>query len=118
MTVMKTKEFAEQWLRSWNDHDIEAILSHFSEDVEVVTPMIRLATGRDENALRGKTALRDYWGTALSKFPDLHFELVCVTEGVYSVALYYKTVLDKTAIEVMYFDQAGKVNKMNAFYSI
>ncbi|WP_407429445.1 nuclear transport factor 2 family protein [Arcticibacter sp.] len=115
---MNTKEFAQHWLKSWNDHNIEAVLSHFSDDVQVTTPMIKIATGRRENTLHGKESLREYWSTALNKFPDLHFELICITEGVNSVALFYKSVLGKKAIEVLYFNQAGLVDELSAFYSI
>ncbi|MEZ0131058.1 hypothetical protein AB9T88_15340 [Flavobacterium sp. LBUM151] len=47
----------------------------------------------------------------------MHFELVDVTSGVDSVALYYKAVMNKMAIEVMFFDQDGLVNKMIAHYT-
>lgn len=115
---MDTNDFAQQWLASWNKHDLEGVLAHFSEDVQVTSPMIKLATQSADSTLDGKQALREYWRKALTKFPDLHFELICVTEGVDSVAFYYKTVLGKTAIEVMYFDEEGLVNRMNAFYSV
>jgi len=115
---MDIKNFAQAWLQAWNNHDIEGVLSHFSEDVEVTSPMIKIATQGTESRLLGKEAVREYWTIALSRFPELKFELICITEGVDSVALYYKTVLDKTAIEVMFFDERGLVNKMNAFYSL
>lgn len=115
---MTAKEFASSWLEAWNNHDIEGVLAHFADDVEVTTPMIRIATGRDQDTLYGKEALRDYWTTALAKFPDLHFELLRITEGVRSIALYYHTVMNKSAIEVMFLNDDGLVRRMDAFYSI
>ncbi|KQS26558.1 nuclear transport factor 2 family protein [Dyadobacter sp. Leaf189] len=115
---MNTRDFANSWLQSWNNHDIEGVLSHFSEDVQVTTPMIKIATGGTENTLYGKDAVRDYWNVAILKFPDLHFKLLCITEGVDSVALYYETVMNKTAIEVMFFDENNLVKRMDAFYSL
>lgn len=114
---MDAKKFADNWIASWNSHDLEDILSHYSEDVEITTPMIKLAAGIDSGSLKGKGNVKDYWEKALQKIPDLHFELYEVTSGVNSVALYYKSVMDKKAIEVMFFDQDGKVNKMYAFYT-
>ncbi len=61
--------------------------------------------------------MADYWQSALKKFPELHFELIAVTESVNAVAIYYKSVMNKKAIEVMFFDDQGKVNKMMAFYT-
>ena len=49
--------------------------------------------------------------------PDLNFELKEVTTSVNSIALYYKSVMGKMAIEVMFFDDQGKVNKVIAHYT-
>lgn len=117
MLKIEIQEFAERWIASWNSHDLEDILSHYSEDVEITTPMIKLAGGIDSGTLKGKESVADYWKKALNKIPDLHFELIDVTESVNSVALYYKSVMDKKAIEVMFFNGQGKVNKMIAHYT-
>lgn len=113
---MNYQTFALAWISSWNSHDLEDILSHYADDIEITTPMIRLATGGTESSLKGKEAVRDYWQKALNKIPDLHFELIDTTEGVNSVALYYKSVMNKMAIEVMFFNEEGKVSEMFAHY--
>jgi ketosteroid isomerase-like protein len=114
---METKHFAENWIKSWNSHNMEDILSHYSEDIEITTPMIKLALGIDNGSLKGKEKVKDYWEKALKKIPDLHFELYEVTSGVNSIALFYKSVMDKKAIELMFFDKNGKINKMYALYT-
>lgn len=53
----------------------------------------------------------------MQKVPDLHFELVDVTESVDSIALYYRSVMGKMAIEVFAFDSEGKVCKVVAHYT-
>ncbi|MGG5208472.1 nuclear transport factor 2 family protein [Chryseobacterium sp. MIQD13] len=113
---MNHQQFAEEWIRAWNSHDLEEILSHYAEDIEITTPMIVMATGGKESTLKGKEAVREYWRKALEKFPDLHFELIKSTAGVNSVALFYKSIMDKDAVEVMFFDGEGKINKMYAHY--
>lgn len=114
---MNIKEFADNWISSWNSHDMENILHHYSEDIEISTPMIKLATNGTVDTLKGKDAVKAYWQKAIEKIPDLHFELLDVTEGSHSVALYYKSVMNKRAIEVMFFNEEGKVNKMIAHYT-
>lgn len=114
---MDAQKFAQEWIKSWNSHQLEDILSHYSEDIEITTPMIKLALGVDNGSLKGKELVADYWQKALAKLPDLHFELYDVTMGVNSIALYYKSVMDKKAMEVMFFDENGKVNKMFAHYT-
>ena len=114
---MEAKKFAKEWIESWNSHDLEDIMKHYSEDIEITTPMLKLAAGIESGSLRGKEQVRAYWQKALTKIPDLHFELVEVTSGIDSVALYYKSVMNKMAIEVMFFNENRLVNKMIAHYT-
>ena len=83
---MDAKKFAEEWVKSWNSHKIEDILSHYTEDIEITTPMIKIALGCGDGTLKGKEAVGNYWRKALEKIPDLHFELYEVTEGINSIA--------------------------------
>ena len=85
---MDIEKFAHEWIEVWNSHDLEKILAHYSEDIEITTPMIKLAGGIDSGTLKGKKMVASYWKKALEKVPDLHFELIDITEGVDSVALY------------------------------
>ena len=114
---MDAQKFAKDWISSWNSHKMEDILSHYADDIEVTTPMIKLAAGIESGSLKGKALVADYWIKALVKVPDLHFELVDVTSGVNSVALYYKSIMNKMCVEVMFFNEKGLVNRMFAHYS-
>jgi ketosteroid isomerase-like protein len=114
---MDAKQFAKGWIASWNTHNLQNILNHYSDDIEITTPMIKLAAGIKSGSLKGKEAVAAYWQKALIKVPDLHFELVDVTVGVDSVALYYKSIMNKMCVEVMFFNEEGKVSKMFAHYT-
>ena len=114
---MNALQFAQDWISSWNSHNLDVSMVHYSDDIEITTPMIKAAAGIDSGTLKGKEAVRNYWQIALNRIPDLHFELYDVTEGVGSVALYYKSVMNKKAIEVMFFNEEGKVNRMFAHYT-
>ncbi|MBC7124495.1 MAG: hypothetical protein H5T24_02610 [Bacteroidales bacterium] len=35
---MNSTKFAEQWIKSWNSHDLNEILSHYSDDIVITTP--------------------------------------------------------------------------------
>jgi ketosteroid isomerase-like protein len=52
---------------AWNSHDLDVILSHYSEDIEITTPMIKMALGEGDGSLKGKDAVADYWRRALDK---------------------------------------------------
>ncbi|WP_205941017.1 nuclear transport factor 2-like protein [Pedobacter yonginense] len=90
---------------------------HYSDDIEITTPMLKLAADIDTGSIEGKENVRTYWTEALDRIPDFNFDLYEVTTGVNSVAVFYKSVMGGKAIEVMFFDNEGKVNKMFAFYT-
>jgi hypothetical protein len=114
---MDAHEFAKEWIEAWNSHDLDRILTHYSDDVEITTPMIKIALGNDSGSLKGKEAVGVYWRQALIKLPDLHFELIDVAASMNSVAVYYRSVMNKNTIEVMFFNKDGKVNKIIAHYT-
>lgn len=114
---MDAEKYAKHWITSWNSHDVERILEHYSDDVEITTPMIRIAGGLDIGTLRGKEAVGNYWKRALRKIPDLHFELLDVTVSVNSIAVYYNSVMNRKAIEIMFFNEIGEVNKAIVYYT-
>ena len=116
--IKDPKRFADEWIESWNSHDLKRILAHYSDDFEITTPMIRKLLGDDTGTLHGKEAIKQYWASALKKVPDLHFELLDIAVGIDSIVVYYKSVLATRAMEVMYFDPEGKVCKVIAHYSL
>ena len=113
---MDSEKFIHGWIDAWNSRSLERILSHYSDDIEITTPMISMATGNDKSTLKGKEAVAAYWAEALEKLPDLHFELLDWAEGVDCVSVYYRSVMDMIAIETMWFDENGRVCRMNASY--
>ena len=114
----QAQAFAKDWIESWNSHDLDRILAHYSDDFEITTPMIKTFLGIDTGTLRGKQNIKKYWTAALEKLPNIRLELVDVVISVESIALYYKTVMDKMAIEVMFFDASGKIKKAIAHYTL
>ncbi|MEI6438440.1 MAG: nuclear transport factor 2 family protein [Candidatus Omnitrophota bacterium] len=109
--------FAADWIEAWNAHDLERILSHYSDDFEMSSPVIPYFTNEPTGILRGKSAVGAYWGKALLLMPELKFELITVLAGVNSAVLYYKGVRGRFSAEVFYFGPDGKVIRANAHYS-
>lgn len=107
--------FAQDWVESWNSHDLDRILSHYSEQFEMSSPVIIQVTGEPSGTLKGKKAVGAYWAKALALIPDLHFELITTLIGVNSITLYYKGARGLAA-EVFHFGPGGKVVKAYAHY--
>ena len=53
------RAYAEQWISDWNRKDMDAVLSHFSDDV--VFTSSRAASIMSSARLEGKAKLREYW---------------------------------------------------------
>jgi len=115
--IEHAKRFAEHWVAAWNDHDIDTLLAHYTDDFEMTTPMIQRVLGIASGALKGKKAVGDYWRAALVKVPDLQFSLIEVTCGVDAVSIYYHAVMGKKAIETFFFNEEGKIYKVLATYT-
>jgi ketosteroid isomerase-like protein len=111
------KTFAHEWIESWNSHDLDKILDHYSDDFEITTPMIRVALGIESGSLKGKENVRNYWQEAFKKVPNLKFELIEVTQSTNSIAIYYNAVMNKMSIEVMFFNESKKVIKAIVHYN-
>src|SRR5712664_3480888 len=74
--------FAREWVDAWNAHDLERILSHYRDNFEMASPLIVERMGVASGRLKGKEAIRRYWGQGLAGAPDLRFELTAVMVGV------------------------------------
>lgn len=101
--------FARQWIAAWNAHDLEQTLAMFSEDVVFTSPFIVELLGREDGTVVGKAALRDYWGTALARLPELHFELEAVYPGHGSVVITFVNERGRRSADTLFFDAAGLV---------
>lgn len=103
MTTTPPAEFAQHWLTAWNNHDVEAVLGHFSDDVVFRSPAAVQLLADSDGVIRGKAALRDYWTAALAKIPDLRFELLGVYGGVDAVVIHYRNQKGGLVNEVLLF---------------
>lgn len=116
---MLTRDFAEHfardWIEAWNSHDLDRILSHYSDDFVMSSPYIAQIANEPSGTLRGKAAVSDYWALALQRMPTLHFEHLQTFTGADSVTIYYRGARGLAA-EVFFFGADGRVVKACAHY--
>ena len=111
MEVEQSEAFANRWIQAWKQRDLEAILSHYSEDVEFHSLLVVKLLGEPSGRIRGKENLREYFRTALAAFPgDLDMELLGVYRGVDSLVVHFQ-VIGRKGAEVMELNQEGKVHR-------
>jgi len=107
----------QQWISAWNAHDMPSILSHYSDDLIMVSPMIQRLMGVSSSSLHGKNAVAEYWQKALQHVPDLKFELLFACWGEKSVILNYKGVGGRVVSEVLQFNESGQICRGHAHYA-
>jgi len=97
------ERFAQAWVTSWNDHDVDGVLSHFSDDVVFTSPHAAQLSPGTGGVMRGKDALRRYWNAGVQRVPDLHFELLAVYVGVNTIVINYRNQRGGLVNEVLTF---------------
>ena len=107
--------YADDWVRAWNAHDVEAVLDHFRDDVVFTSPIAAQLLPETGGVVLGKNALRDYWTTALAKYPDLHFDIVGVYQGESTLVINYRNHRGQLVNEVLTFD-GGLVREGHGTY--
>jgi len=117
MTPETARRFASDWIDAWNRHDLDAILSHYSEAVTFVSPFAIKLLAAPDGVVQGLPALRKYFQIGLATYPDLHFDLHHVAVGVQSVVLIYRSVKNLLAAETMVLDDQSKVVRVLAHYA-
>lgn len=95
--------FVDQWVRHWNALDIEGVLAHFADDVVFTSPVAARVQPETAGVVRGKEALRAYWGLALTRVPDLHFEVLGIYVGIDTLVIHYRNQRGGLVCEVLTF---------------
>ena len=104
MKLEEAEIHAERWIRAWNNHDLDAILSHYHDDV--VLHSSRASTWDPSNtdgAIRGKAALGRYFATALERFPQVEMTIlgIYVAQGERMVLEYINRPAPGTEVYVL-----------------
>jgi hypothetical protein len=116
ISAAEVVDFEREWIEAWNAHDLERILSHYRDDVRFVSPLAARA-GAPRGEVNGGVELRAYFERALASYPTLHFQPIAALGGVGSIALHYRAVEERQAIEVMELDAGGQVRRAAVHYT-
>lgn len=96
-------KFAQEWEAAWNAHDVERLLSHYSDDVVFQSPYVRHRFQEPTGEVIGKDALRSYWSSGLAQQPDLRFAVDDVRVSVDTLVINYRNQHGHPVSEVLRF---------------
>jgi ketosteroid isomerase-like protein len=116
VTKDEALKLANHWVAAWNAHDLDLIMTHYEDAVELTSPVAALL-GIADGKVIGKPNLRAYFQRGLEAFPELRFHLEDVLWGMSSVALYYTNQKGTRTAEFMELSAAGRVARVVANYN-
>ena len=117
MTKDEAWKLANHWVEAWNSHDLDAIMTHYENAIELTSPVAARLLGTPDGKVIGKANLRAYFQRGLEAFPELNFRLEDVLWGLNSVVLYYTNQKGTRTGEFMELSAAGKVARVVANYN-
>ena len=117
MTREEAWSLANHGGAAWNAHDLELIMTHYEEAIELISPVAAQLLGSANGKVVGKANLKAYFQKGLEAYPDLRFQLEDVLWGVHSVVFYYTNQKGTHTAEFMDLSRAGKVARVVAHYS-
>jgi ketosteroid isomerase-like protein len=109
-------KLAEHWIAAWNAHDLELIMTHYEDAIELTSPVAAQLLGTPAGKVNGKANLRAYFQRGLEAYPELQFRLEDVFLGISSVVLLYTNQKGTRTAEFMELSAIGKVARVVANY--
>ena len=117
MTKDEAWSLANHWVEAWNAHDLDLIMTHYEDAIELISPVAARLLGTPDGKVAGKTNLRAYFQRGLEAYPELHFRLEDVLWGISSIVLYYTNQKGTRTGEFMELSTNGKVVRVVANYN-
>ena len=98
---------------------MEAVLSHFSEDVIFASPRAKAVLGSPR--VEGKSRLREYWTKAIGQIQTIRFTLDYVISNEERTAIVYIAEINGRrvrSVEFLVFGDDGKIREGEAMHGI
>lgn len=116
MDAARAQRLAQQWVDAWNAHDLDAVLSHFTDDAQFTSPLAAQFLPETSGVLQGKAAIREYWALGLERIPDLRFEVIHVYTGLATIVINYRNHTGTLVSEVLHVNDEGLVERGHGTY--
>jgi hypothetical protein len=79
ITLSELLSVANQWFDAFNDHNLEQLLSLYSDHAQHYSPKLKIRHPETNGLINGKNALRSWWQDAFNRLPTLNYELIRLT---------------------------------------
>lgn len=124
LTLESAQQVMARWYAAWNAQDLSAIMACYHDSIEHSSPFIARFNasvgGANEPFLRGKQAVAEYFGRALTTNPTppgvTRFAPMHLTVGTESVLVIYRRWTGELAGEVFFVDETGLITRSVSHY--
>ena len=89
MTPGKLQSIAFKWFESFNNHDLEQLLSLYDDEAEHYSPKLKIRIPESQGLVTGKEALRNWWQDAFERLPSLHYKVTSLTANADRIFMEY-----------------------------
>lgn len=86
---MNNTAIAQQWFAAFNAHDLEALLSLYSNSAQHYSPKLKVRQPETNGYIKGKDALRAWWQDSFDRLPTLRYEVLTLTANEERVFMEY-----------------------------
>jgi hypothetical protein len=116
--IMGFAAITRDWIDAWNSRDLDRIMAHYCDDVELVSPIVIQLTGRSDATVRGMAMLRECFARGWKAYPALRFDFIRLYPGVRSCVVEYRSINGLISAELTGFDAKGKIPRVLAHYAL
>ncbi len=89
MSAQQNKDIATKWFAAFNEHNLEKILSLYSDIAEHFSPKLKIRQPETKGLIKGKPALRSWWKDSFDRLPTLKYEIKKLTSDDEQVFMEY-----------------------------
>lgn len=104
------------WLDAWNLHDLDAIMTHYADEITFSSRAVSELGFDVSGIVRGKTTLRELFARGLRADPELRFAPLHAFDGVDEHALCYLGFRRRQVIEIHRMDAHQKIIAARAYH--
>lgn len=94
MTPEKLQSIAFKWFETFNNKELEKLLSLYDDDAEHFSPKLKIHKPETNGFVIGKQALREWWQDAFERLPSLNYKVTSLTANGDRVFMEYIRTVD------------------------
>lgn len=94
MTPEKLQSIAFKWFETFNNKELEKLLSLYDDDAEHFSPKLKIHKPETNGLVKGKQALREWWQDAFERLPSLNYKVKSLTANGDRVFMEYIRTVD------------------------